>query len=99
MLRVRTGPECPEGNQRELTRDSNLNCGIARERINLGKVLNLGTTHAFPEQRTERIPEKSWPAVDWPIPFQRPEAGGREKGQTWPQRWHPAPNGKQASSF
>ena len=31
MLRVRTGPESPEGNLRELTRDSNLNCGIARE--------------------------------------------------------------------
>ena len=32
LLRVRTGPECPEGNLRELTRDSNPNCGIARER-------------------------------------------------------------------
>ena len=25
-------PECPEGNWRELKRDSNLNCGIARGR-------------------------------------------------------------------
>ena len=32
MLRVRNGPESPEGNLRELMRDSNLNCGIARER-------------------------------------------------------------------
>ena len=32
LLRVRTGPECPEGNLRALTRASNLNCGIARER-------------------------------------------------------------------
>ena len=32
MLRVRTGPECPEGNRRELTGDSNLNRGTARER-------------------------------------------------------------------
>ena len=32
MLRVRTGPECPEDNLRELTRESNPNCGIARER-------------------------------------------------------------------
>ena len=32
LLRVRTRPECPEGNLRELTWDSNLNCGIARER-------------------------------------------------------------------
>ena len=32
LLSVRTRPECPEGNRRELKRDSNLNCGIARER-------------------------------------------------------------------
>ena len=32
LLRVRTRPECPEGNLRELTWDSNPNCGIARER-------------------------------------------------------------------
>ena len=32
LLRVRTEPESPEGNWRELTRDSNLNCGIARGR-------------------------------------------------------------------
>ena len=29
LLRVRTGPECPEGNLRELTRDSNPDCGTA----------------------------------------------------------------------
>ena len=29
LLRVRTGPECPEGNLRELTRDSNPDCRIA----------------------------------------------------------------------
>ena len=32
LLRVRTRPECPVGNLRELTRDSNPNRGIARER-------------------------------------------------------------------
>ena len=32
MLRVRTGPECPEDNLKELTGDNNPNCGIARER-------------------------------------------------------------------
>ena len=32
LLRVRTGPECPEDNLRELTWDRNPNCGIARER-------------------------------------------------------------------
>ena len=32
MLRVRTGPVCPEDNLRVLPRDSNTNCGIVRER-------------------------------------------------------------------
>ena len=30
VLRVRTGPECPEDNLRELTQDKNPNCGISR---------------------------------------------------------------------
>ena len=29
LLRVRTGRECPKGNLRELTRDSNPDCGVA----------------------------------------------------------------------
>ena len=29
LLRVRTGPECPKGNLRELTRASKQDCGIA----------------------------------------------------------------------
>ena len=32
MLRVKSGPECPEYNLRELTWDSNPNCGLTRER-------------------------------------------------------------------
>ena len=32
LLKVRTGPECPEDNLRELMCDDNPNCGIARER-------------------------------------------------------------------
>ena len=32
LLRIRTGPKCPEGNLRELMWNSNPNCGIARER-------------------------------------------------------------------
>ena len=32
LLGVRTGPECPEDNLRELTGDSNPNSGIDRER-------------------------------------------------------------------
>ena len=29
LLRVRIGPECPKGNLRALTRDSNPDCGIS----------------------------------------------------------------------
>ena len=32
LLRVRTGPECPEGNLRELTWGSKPDCGIATRR-------------------------------------------------------------------
>ena len=32
LLRVRTGPECPEGNLRKLTWDSKPDCGIATTR-------------------------------------------------------------------
>ena len=32
LLRVRTQPECPEGNLRELTWDSKPDCGIATTR-------------------------------------------------------------------
>ena len=28
LLRVSNGPECPEGNPRKLTRDSNPDCGV-----------------------------------------------------------------------
>ena len=31
VLRVKTGPECPEDNPRELMRDKNPNHGISRE--------------------------------------------------------------------
>ena len=32
LLRVASGPECPEYNLRELMQDSSPNCGVARER-------------------------------------------------------------------
>ena len=35
LLRVRTGPECPEGNLRELTWDRKPDCGIATMRKTL----------------------------------------------------------------
>ena len=47
LLRVRTGPECPEGNLRELTWDSKPDCGIATMR----KALTQDTTR--PTHRTK----------------------------------------------
>ena len=35
LLRVRTGPECPEGNLKELTWDSKPDCGTATTRKDL----------------------------------------------------------------
>ena len=52
LLRVRTGPECPEGNLRELTWDSNPNCGIAKERKKKKKQRER-------DRQTENYPAKS----------------------------------------
>ena len=58
LLRVRTGPECPEGNWRELMWDGNLNCGTAREREKINQPKH--TVGPFAEQRKDwEIPEKS----------------------------------------
>ena len=48
LLRVRNGPECPEGNLRDLTRDSNPDCGIALPH----KALTEDTTR--PAHRTKK---------------------------------------------
>ena len=65
MLRVRTESECPEDNLRELTWDSNPNCGIEREK----KKREFSRKRLWPnmqpgslrEQRVERIPKRaSW---------------------------------------
>ena len=57
-LRVRTGPECHEDNLRELTWDSNPNCGIAREKKRKKER----------ELSCEKLKGISWPAhrtEDW----------------------------------
>ena len=112
LLRVRTRPECPEGNLRELMWERNPNRGIAREEQKKKK-----------ERERENFPVKSSNLRHWQAcsqnkglsKYQRrvsllqtgpSSAGGREaggcqaepegKGQTWPQRWHPLPNCEQA---
>ena len=49
-----------------------------RERINLGKALNLGTTHPFPERRTEQFQRRASCCGPAHPP---PEAGGRGEGK------------------
>ena len=53
MLRVRTGPECPEDNLRELMCDSNPNCGIAREEKKRGR-------RQFPRRATWSLSSVDW---------------------------------------
>ena len=110
MLKIRTGPECPEDNLRELT-----NCGIAREREKGGgkrkerenfpmKGSDLGDCWARSQNKglSEYQRRASWLWTS-PSPTRGREAGGRQtelegEGQTQPQRWHPLPNCKQAPS-
>ena len=56
LLRVRTGPECPVGNLRELTWDSNPNCGIARDREKERENFSVKSSnlrHCRPAHRTK----------------------------------------------
>ena len=58
-----TGPECPEDNLRELTGDSNPNCGIAREEKKKRENFHVKGSKAQPvlltEQRIEPISQVS----------------------------------------
>ena len=77
MLRVRTGPESPEGNWGEITRDSNLNCGIAREREKINHPNTL-QAHSQNKGRTERSQRRASQLRPGPSPL---EAGGRGEGK------------------
>ena len=85
LLRVRTGPECPEGNWRELTRDSNLNCGTARERE---KKLTGQNTLWAPSQnkrRTERSQRRASRLRTSAFPTGGRRQGGGERGKLTPR--------------
>ena len=58
------GPECPEDNLRELTRDSKPNCGIAKEEKRKERERErerelLRQPGPFTERRIEQTPEES----------------------------------------
>ena len=77
LLRVRTGPKCPEGSLRELTWDSKPDCGIATMR----KALTKDT--ARPTHRT-----KDWAELGCCRPTHPPPVTGRW-GQPEPEGGNP----------
>ena len=87
VLRVRTGPECPEGNQRELTWDSSLNCGIAGERER--KLTGLNTRPAV--RRTKGLSNsREEPAGGRPAhPCRGRRQRGGERGKLSPREGTP----------
>ena len=110
MLRVKSGPECPEGNLRELTGESNPNCGIAPEREGKGereqerenypvKCPNL--RHCQGRSQNKGLSEYQRRASQLqtsPSPARDKQAGGSQswKGAIAAPERHPPPNCKQA---
>ena len=88
VLRVRTRPECPEGNRRELMWDSNLNCGIARERERINR-WKAPTEHTVtPSQnkgRTEQFQRRTGQGWTGPSPTGNRRQGGGERGKHGPR--------------
>ena len=80
LLRVRTGPESPEGNLRELTRDSNLDWDSCPE-----KSPNL--RHQQPRSQNKGLSRASWLGTG-PSPTKDRQVGAARagRGQLWPQR-------------
>ena len=76
LLRVRTGTEGPESNWRELSWDSNLNCGIARDREKINQ--SKHTDGCSQNKGTEKLQRRA--SLWWTSPSP-PEAGGRGKGK------------------
>ena len=76
LLRVKTGPECPEGNQRELTRDSNLNCGMHYPTRSQNKGLS----------KYQRRANRLWTG---PSPARGRRHGGGERGKFGPREGIP----------
>ena len=83
LLRVRTGPKCPKGNQRKLTWDSNLNCGIARERkkINWPK----HTAGHLQNKGTEKFQRRASLQCTGPSPTRGRRQEGGERGKLGPR--------------
>ena len=92
LLKVRTRPECPEGNLRELKWDSHPNCGISREQKKKKNkeerenfpVKSSNLRHCWPDHRT-----KDWANTRGELagcgPAHPPPEAGMQVGNS--QRW------------
>ena len=83
MLRVWTGPECPEDNLRELTRDSNPNCGIAKEEKRKERERERTSATAWPIHRTKDRANTGGELAGCRLAT--PPTGGREAGGRQPK--------------
>ena len=105
---VRNGPKCPEDNLRELTWESNPNCGIARERkkretererenfptksSNLRHSLACSQNKGLSNYQRRARGLRTGPSPCWRLRGRQGTARTRSKGQFRPQRWDPPPN-------
>ena len=81
LLRVRTGPECPEGNLRELTSDSKPDPGIATP----AKSPKL--RHCQARSQNKGLSRASWLQTDpSPSSDRQARAARAPKGQSQPKR-------------
>ena len=76
LLRVRTGPECPEDNRGELLWVTNLKCGIPREREKIN--LPEHTASRSQDKGSEQVQRRAHRLQTGPAPL---EAGGRGEGK------------------
>ena len=83
MFRVRTRPECPEGNRKGLMCDSNLNCGIAREREKI-KCPKNPAGHSQ-NKGTEQLQRRASQLQTSPSPDGGRRRGGGERGKLSPR--------------
>ena len=94
-LLVSTGPECPEDNLKELTWDSNTNCGITRERRKREREREREKERENPSVKSSNLKhslagsqKKDWANNKGELADCRPApppAGGRQAGRKQPE--------------
>ena len=84
LRRVRTGPECPEDNQRELLCITNLNCGITKEREKINRLEH--TAGSSQNKGSEQVQRRASRLLTSPALESRGRRqGGGERGKLGPK--------------